>query len=542
MVEVIIPNGQDLTDEQLDRLKADLAGTPIRKLSDFERSIYGKAASKAVMHIPAFRDAIALLRPYMDATASTAYTDPYARVGLGYWFFYLLNLDQQASVLLHECMHVLNNHFARRLEVKSIKESQKIFNIAGDFEINTVLNRVPFVDLQGGMLPEKDPYNYPIMKTMEHYAELLQKDQKEKEKNCPVHGDEAQKEKAEKNSQPSKGSESSDDSQEKREKSDSDAGESSDGSEGGGDPSDSSGSGAGGSDGNSGEQQKECSCGKGDGDSKPGEKEEPGSGGNGKTWGCGEATTESEASADEAGIQKASDIEQTIAKANTAARIVEEKNRGGRGSGHLNEFWDSILQHLLPKKVDWRKVLRQVLAQSSEAVVRGRQNYTYRRVSRRLTGGEFVFPGMVNYLPKISLAIDTSGSMGNEDYQKALNEVEGLVKEVSKGKDSLSVFSVDTRVGDVRPVSSVRKIRLQGGGGTQMAVAWRFVKEQPQRAQPDMLVLCTDGYIDWQEVEEEVLSSSFKSIILVTQQGGFDSAPGTLTSRIPVICIDEGKN
>jgi len=569
MGSVIIPGGQSLSDERKAQLQKDLDESPVRKLTQEERTIYGKAISKAVLFIPAFRDALALMRPFMDATASTAYTDPYARVGLGYWFFYVLEDEvQRGSVLLHESMHVLNNHFQRASEVKALKTSQQLFNLAGDFEINTVLNRVPFVDLKEGQLPDRAPHSYPPMKTMEIYADLLYKEQKEKEDKCEVHGTKAKEDKKKQQEQDQQKKDSAKDkSEESGESEESESGEGSEpgdeNGDGGAGESEGAGDGAGSQPGGSqpgnqpgghqhGSSGPQCTCGKDHEDGEDGDGDGQGQGqgqgsGQGKgqgsdPWSCGEATESRQNAADDAGIQRASDVEQTIAKANTAARIVEQKNSKSRGTGSMDEFWDSILQHLMPKKVDWRKILRQVLSQSSAAVVRGRQNYTYKRVSRRLTGGEFVFPGMVNYLPKVTLAIDTSGSMGNEDYERALNEIEGIVKEVAKGKDSLSMFSVDTKVGNVQPVTSVKKIRLHGGGGTQMAVAWKYIKTVVAKKDvPDIFVLSTDGYIDWADVEREVREAKFKSVILVTQEGGYSAAPESLKRIIPIICIDEAK-
>lgn len=593
-ISVNIHDGDKLSDELKEQLKYDLENQPIRKLSDRERRIYMHVVSVALRNIPAFRDAIALIRPYMDATCETAYTDQYARVAFGYWFFYILNEDQQASVLLHETMHVLNNHFARRLEVNSLKKNQKLFNIAGDLEINTVLNRVPFIDLKNACLPDHEPFFLAPMRTMEIYGELLLKKQKEQEENCPVHGKDAEEKKQgqqkqnqnnqgqkdkqesqEKDSGDDSGDDKGDDPQDQGDEAGADAGDQDGGQESGGETpggdsgegqdegdGDGQGSGAGSQPGTGdghehGDSGPKCNCGKdhgdeeGDGDgegqgdgqgqgSGSGQGSGQGKGNGGKGWGCGDADEETEQAADDAGIQRASDVETAIAKANTAARIVEEKNSKSRGLGHMDALFDSVLQHLMPKKVDWRKLFRQVLTQSRAAIIRGRQDYTYRRVSRRLTDTPFVFPGMVNYLPKITLGIDTSGSMGNEDYQRALNEIDGILREVAKGKDAVSMFSVDTKVGGIKPVSSVKKVNLSGGGGTQMAVAWRYIRDEVgKNDKPDIFVLSTDGYIDWDDVEREVREAKFKSIILVTQFGGFQQAPESLKKLIPIICIDE---
>lgn len=569
MATISINPDSGLSEALTQQLIEDLKNNPVRKLNNDERRIYMHAVSVALRIVPAFRDAVALMRPYMDATCNTAYTDQYARVAFGYWFFYLLNEDQQASVLLHECMHVLNNHFARRMEVASIAKDHKLFNIAGDLEINTVLNRVPFVDLPGACLPDHEPFFLPTMRTMEIYAELLKEQQKKKEEACPVHGKDAEEKR--KQEQEKKDSESGDKqdgdqkTDEKQEGNSPDAdgdedggdqpggqsgnsGQDGDGDQGGNQPGGNGpgqqpGGQGGHSHGNSGPQ---CNCGKDDQDGEGNGQGQPGSGEGqpggqpGKGWGCDDSTEGKEQQADDAGIQRASDVEKSIAKANTAARIVDEKNSKSRGSGHMDALFESVLQHLMPKKVDWRKMFRSVLSQSSAAIIRGRQDYTYRRVSRRFVGGEFVFPGMVNYLPKITLGIDTSGSMGNEDYQRALNEIEGIVREVAKGKDCVNMFSVDTKVGGIKPVSSVRKVNLTGGGGTQMAVAWRYIKEEmSKKDQPDIFVLSTDGYIDWADVEREVRESRFRSIILVTQFGGFQQAPESIKRLCTVICIDE---
>lgn len=519
---------RELSPEVFAQFQEDLLSHPVRKLNTEEKLRYTAAVDAAVRMVPAFRDVIALIRPYMNATIDTAATDEHSRVALSYWFFHELNVDQRASVLLHETMHVLNKHFQRRLEISGLKDYPLIFNYAGDFEINTVLKRVSFVDLTDvAVYPDRQPFNYPPMQTMEFYAERLLAQAEQQRQQCPVHGDHADAQESSENDQSSGASSSNENSEFGDDESQQGSSSSSEEQENDGESGE-SGDGAGDS------GTKQCTCGRGDGHPSHGH-------GSGSGTPCQELSEEMQAEADAAGIQRASEVEQSIARANTTTRIMEEReNSKARGLGAMNDVWDAILQHLLPKQVDWRKLFRSVLSQSTAAIIRGRQNYTYRRVSRRLTGGEFVFPGMVNYLPKIFLAIDTSGSMGYEDYQRALTEIEAIVREVAKGKDSVKIFSVDTKVGNIQPVSSTKKISLTGGGGTQMAKAWRYIAETIKaNERPDVLILSTDGYIDWDDVEKEVNNAHFRSIILVTQLGGFQQAPESLKRKIPIICIDE---
>lgn len=497
----------------------DLEHHPVRQLSKEERDIYGNAVAQAVSFIPAFRDVIALLHPFMDATAPTAYTDQYSRMGLSYWFFHLTTRDQRASVILHETMHVLNNHFARfeDLGINAFKG-----NIVGDFEINTSLDRVNFVDLSIGIFPDKDPYSLPPRRTMEWYAQNMKPEDYPEEP-----------ERRKKDSQQGKGQ--GGDSPEKQvwppQKPEDGAGSGDeDGDEEG------SGSGQPGQPGSGEGEQEGSSSGSNPSEDHSDEQE--------KGIGCGHADDDTIQAADDAGIDRASDVEIDQAKKNAAARIREEKHRSTQmGSGHMNEFFDSVLKHLTPPKVDWRSIFRRVISTSFDSIVKGRSDYSYRRISRRLSSDKFIFPGMVKYNPTVMLGIDTSGSMANSDYEKALSEIEGLLRAVAKGNDAVTIFSVDTQIGNITPVTSVKKVNLMGGGGTQMAVAFRYVTDLGKK-RPDVFVLSTDGYIDWADVYAEVRRSKnlYKSIILVTTPGGYQSAPEALRKLIPVIDISDNKD
>lgn len=489
---VAFPGSAKLPKDLQDKLIHDLENGPVRRLTKEEREIYAGAAINATTFMPAFRDAIGLLNPYMDATAKTAYTDRYARVGVSYWFLYLLNPYQRASVLLHECMHVLNNHFVRG-EMMGLKNN--LMNIAGDFEINTTLERVPQVDLSVAIFPDKGEYNYPKGLTLEQYATLLKEDGKDEENSTSgPDGDSAP------------------------------------------DPSGQSGDGSG--------EGGESGDGEGSGEGQPGS----GSGGSisdedsDKNWGCSSSTEKRSASADDAGIERASSAEQSTAKSNTIARISEEINSSrAAGNGHMNEFYKIVLDQISPPKVDWRKMFERIISRANDAIIRGRSDYSYRRVSRRLSDSQYIFPGMVKYVPKAMLGVDISGSMTNDDYQKTLTEAEGIMKTSSKVKGGLQVFSVDTKVGNIQLVNSVKELNLYGGGGTDMSVAFTFIASLPAKERPDIFVLATDGGTDWSSVEREALEiyNKVKLIVLVTSEYGWGLVPESLKDLITMIDVTE---
>jgi predicted metal-dependent peptidase len=500
---VAFPGSTQLPKDLQDKLVHDLNTSPVRRLTKEEREIYAGAAINATTFMPAFRDAIGLLNPYMDATAKTAYTDRYARVGVSYWFLYLLNPYQRASVLLHECMHVLNNHFVRG-EMMGLKN--QLMNIAGDFEINTTLERVPQIDLSVAIFPDKGEYSYPKGLTLEQYATLLKDDGKgESNSTSGPDGDSA----PDPNGQPTPGSGSG-----------SGDGESEDGEGGSGQPGNGGGS--------------DSSDQSGGGGSSISDEDSD------KKWGCSSSTEKRSASADDAGIERASSAEQSTAKSNTIARISEEINSSrAAGNGHMNEFYKIVLDQISPPKVDWRKIFERVMSRANDAVIRGRSDYSYRRVSRRLSDSKYIFPGMVKYVPKAMLGVDISGSMTKDDYQKTLIEAEGIMKTSSKVKGGLQVFSVDTQVGKIQLVSSVKELDLYGGGGTAMEVSIDFVASLAPKERPDIFVLATDGGTDWAAFERSCLEiyNKVKIVVLVTSEYGWGIVPESLKDLITMIDV-----
>ena len=604
---------------------------PIRLLTQEEQESYSTAVVYGIIIIPAFRDAVALLRPFYDGGAKTAYTDRFARVGLSPWFF-SLNIYQRASVILHETMHVLNNHFARE---DALSADPKLGNICGDFEINCGLDMLPKVDLSVGIFPDKNPYSYKRYLSLEQYYHLLKEDINQGEygdgtdPDCPQHG--KNKDNSSNPPQPTQpqtpppttpqaspessptdsgpdlpelsedggdegGGSASGESEDTSSKSDARGPEGapgmgkapgaglgddseSDGS-GGGRPSNGSGTGSNGSGGeepsNSNSEGKGTSepktntPGTGNGDTtKPSSDDnssgngdihsesgactcptdglplgkpnnEKGSGNQGE--GCDDPTEDRSTAADEAGVERASDAEQTIAKKNTSARVVEEIKKGrSRGNESLHDFLLLAQRQMAPAKVNWRDLFRRAMATANDEISRGRSDYSYRRVNRRAHGSEYIFPGMVKYIPKSTLGIDCSGSMDTQDFNIILNEAEGIMKSSSKGKDAFRVFPVDTQVKHIQPVKSVNNIKLTGGGGTDMSVAVQFINEMDAKTKPDIFVLATDGFTDWVKYENQAKLGVRKyiHILLVTQKDGYKSVPESLRKIIHVIDVSK---
>lgn len=521
--------------EILAMMKHDLeSGKRIRALTDNERIIYGNAALNVSNKLPAFTSAVAILHPFVDATAETCYVDRHGRVGLSYFFLYAINWETRATWLIHEAMHVMNNHFIRadKANINPLAE----MNICGDLEINTTLSTLRWTVMDNLLLPEKEGYDK--YKTLEYYFKLrAQEKDNDKENAVPGAGTGDMSE----DSQES-GDSSGDEQGEGKESGDSQgSGE----GQGNGDAQDGQGSGSGNeesSDNSSGspkspEQDIQDRL---ERDMKKGEKG-PGGRYSDPSQACDQSTESRGSEADAEGIERSSDSMQEIARQDTRARIQAELNNSrtrGRNSSNA-ELYERMLALMSPPKVDWRQIFRSAVSNAYAEKVMGQSESSYRRVNRRYTQGNIIFPGTVDIQPTAMIAVDTSGSMSKDDYQATLTEIQAITEKACRSRNGIPMFSVDTTLHDVKMCRSVKELDLKGGGGTDMALPFKYASELPVKKQPDIFILATDGFVFWAEVEEALRNKGkYIAIILVTR-AEMSSVPPSIHQYAKVIPIGE---
>jgi len=233
---------------------------------------------------------------------------------------------------------------------------------------------------------------------------------------------------------------------------------------------------------------------------------------------CNVVTSEVEDSLDKDGVQKAKpeDIDMARNKAVLAAMHEADEGRGTSGT-NFNSF---ILNLLRPSRINWKNQFRNIVSRNYNSIINGHADITYSQPDRRRSENPYniVYPGEIGYAPEVIVGVDTSGSMSEDDYNKALAEVRGILKQTNSPK--IRFVTIDTEVTADRELKgNMRSVQLDGGGGTEMNVFYRYINRL--RHKPDMSVLMTDGFIDWDEVFE-AMNPRMRNIILITDKGGYD--------------------
>lgn len=143
--------------------------------------------------------------------------------------------------------------------------------------------------------------------------------------------------------------------------------------------------------------------------------------------------------------------------------------------------WEPILNRAVRRAVGWTS---------------GRSEYTWSRPSRRQAAMPQVrLPGTRRPVPRVSVVIDTSASVDDHLLGTAVGEVMGALSSLGIAGAGITVYSCDVAVGAITHVRRMDDIRLTGGGGTDMRVA--FTRIDADRPRPDVVVVLTDGYTPW---------------------------------------------
>jgi predicted metal-dependent peptidase len=175
------------------------------------------------------------------------------------------------------------------------------------------------------------------------------------------------------------------------------------------------------------------------------------------------------------------------------AQVAEDIRKAGTAPGELSRWADSFLK----PKADWRVLLSRYLRGSLQTKA-GCVDYTYRRLSRRRIPG-VILPGLVGYETKVSIVIDSSGSM-YDDIHQAVSEARAICQQVSS---ETIVRQVDTQV--QKKAKGIRafgtRSAILGWGGTDMRVG---ISEAIKEDNPDVVVVLTDGETPWPVVRPEV--------------------------------------
>jgi predicted metal-dependent peptidase len=175
-----------------------------------------------------------------------------------------------------------------------------------------------------------------------------------------------------------------------------------------------------------------------------------------------------------------------LAKEVIRQAVKEAKEQMERSQGTLPAGLEIAVNEILqPPKIAWNQLLRQYVAASIKS---GHKN-SWKKPNRRFGGTQK--GRLSDHTIALSVAMDTSGSMGPEDYKIFFSELKAI-QECYKA--DINVLECDA---DVHRHFKLNKYKRhdgkpKGGGGTDFCPVFDYIKEKKLRT--DVLIFFTDGW------------------------------------------------
>jgi len=165
------------------------------------------------------------------------------------------------------------------------------------------------------------------------------------------------------------------------------------------------------------------------------------------------------------------------------AGAAQQALQAGKLDGEMARMVDFLLQPELP----WRNLLAHYMSSTA------RDDYSYIQPSSR-RGDPAVYPSLRSAQINIVIALDTSGSISEEEMQQFISEIDAIKGQM---RARITLHACDAELAskgpwEYEPWEEFSKPKdVQGGGGTAFTPIFNWAEQRD--CQPDLLVYFTDA-------------------------------------------------
>ena len=169
--------------------------------------------------------------------------------------------------------------------------------------------------------------------------------------------------------------------------------------------------------------------------------------------------------------------------------ILAEASTFARQHGELSRHVERLVNEVLHPQVDWKTKLHKYIEKAKP------HDYTYERPSKKSIASGMYIPSQKKENLELIFAIDTSGSINQEDYDMFISEVININNSFDNITIKLLTWNTtvdNTYVLENSNEDEIRKLNLHGGGGTNINCLFKEVNKKHQSTR--LLLILTDGY------------------------------------------------
>jgi predicted metal-dependent peptidase len=159
--------------------------------------------------------------------------------------------------------------------------------------------------------------------------------------------------------------------------------------------------------------------------------------------------------------------------------------------GEVQVYLNGLLDPVLP----WHQIFRRFMNRMVKT------DYSFRKPNRRFFPDAILPTQHSEGLDDIAIAIDTSGSVTDDQFQQFVSEAYGILK--YQKPPTMNLIQFDTRIqaeDSLQTPSDFMNVTFTGRGGTNIGPVINWAKKR----KPKLLIIFTDGYFPNREPDPKV--------------------------------------
>ena len=193
-------------------------------------------------------------------------------------------------------------------------------------------------------------------------------------------------------------------------------------------------------------------------------------------------------------------------------RLAAQAYSLAKAAGSVPGVIERLVRDVIKEKIDWRRQLRGALSIALGEDVK-MANIV---VNKKLPG---VVPGKLRLGANITVLVDVSGSIGNEELRQFMAELYAIAK---ASRSTLRAVFWDAEVQndvEIKSPQDVYRVRPKGGGGTILMSAIEYFEKKYAR-QTDVLIVLSDWlvYDDRKELAKRLARLPMEKIFVTTAE------------------------
>jgi len=158
---------------------------------------------------------------------------------------------------------------------------------------------------------------------------------------------------------------------------------------------------------------------------------------------------------------------------------------------------ERLIGELHKEKINWKALLYQFITREIP------YNYTWAKPSKKSISVGTYIPDLLKEKVDITIGIDLSGSIGQEELNDFLSEIVGIAKAFQEQID-MRLITHEVDVNDDYEIKNgsiekIKQLKIKGGGGTSHKTIFDYIKDNVRGCK--CVIFFTDGESDIEEID-----------------------------------------